>query len=203
MTKKQNKKITDKDLLNYKKANKLLKDMKDQKIYFPCIEGKNLNLVKKLKFYTKNQLNILHDYDLFNNNKDSKFNLKIWDKMIDLNSDCLEILELNKFALVQQKTDMDQLKHNNGYRSRYDRLNIYIQNVKFRSDYNGNHGSYNAYYIKNNKLNKITVKSLHCFSNKDRLYHKHGGNYSFTHDLSCDISRIVSSKYDFFNYTEI
>ena len=127
--------------------------MKDQKIYFPCIEGKNLNLVKKLKFYTKNQLNILHDYDLFNNNKDSKFNLKIWDKMIDLNSDCLEILELNKFALVQQKTDMDQLKHNNGYRSRYDRLNIYIQNVKFRSDYNGNHGSYNAYYIKNNKLN--------------------------------------------------
>ena len=80
MTKKQNKKITDKDLLNYKKANKLLKDMKDQKIYFPCIEGKNLNLVKKLKFYTKNQLNILHDYDLFNNNKDSKFNLKIWDK---------------------------------------------------------------------------------------------------------------------------
>ena len=139
------------------------------------------------------QLEISHNYEMYENNNISRFNDRIYNKMLDLNNDSNEILELNKFAKIENKKQMDN----------YNNKMLYIQCVKFRSDYNGNHGSFNTYYIQKNKLNRIFIKSLDSFSKTDNLYHKHGGNYSFQEDLKGNLSYIVSNDRYFFNYREL
>ena len=52
----------------YTKTQNILKDMADKKIYFPYVMGLNLDMVKKLKYYSKKQLVISHNYEMYENN---------------------------------------------------------------------------------------------------------------------------------------
>ena len=132
-------------------------------------------------------------------------NEKIWHELSLLKSSCDGCLEL----------------HNLPYHSM-----IYIQTLgDIRSDYNGNHGKYKAWYVKNGKLNNIFIPE---FMRQDRnhnwYYSRSGGNYSFTHDLNCEFSLVRKTTYEkmekenpkeygkdqnshrdygFFNYTEL
>ena len=132
-------------------------------------------------------------------------NEKIWHELSLLKSSCEGCLEL----------------HNLPYHSM-----IYIQTLgDIRSDYNGNHGKYKAWYVKNGKLNNIFIPE---FMRQDRnhnwYYSRSGGNYSFTHDLNCEFSLVRKTTYEkmekenpkeygkdqnshrdygFFNYTEL
>jgi len=164
-----------------KQIKKIQREMKKNEIYWPYLKGKNFHYVEQLNDLARKQLDLLHDYDTF----DIPENKKIWEFCIDLNNDCREMLELKEFAEIGINKE------------------LIIQEVKLTSNYTGLHGQYNAYYIENDELKRIFIRSISGFSDKTKHYHKHGGNYSFRHDLVCDISLIVSEKYDFFTYREI
>ena len=93
---------------------------------------------------------------------------------------------------------------------------IYIQEVSFSQTSTGNHGKYKAWYInKNNVLENISIPCLRSYNTKSHTYNKHGGNYSFIHDLVCEFSlmrkhdheklkdRNKGQDYDFFRYKEL
>ena len=161
-----------------KEIKKIFREMKQNKIYYPYFNGKNLKYAKRLKFLAKKQLDLSSEYDTYNN----EFNRKNWLYCLDILNDNREILELNEYSKTKNPK-------------------LIIQEIKRYNNYNGSHGSYNAYYIKNGQLHNIFIKSISGFRNGH--YTKHGGNYSFEHDLVCDFSKIINPKYDFFKYSEI
>ena len=61
---------------------------------------------------------------------------------------------------------------------------IYTQYLANRSDYNGNHGQITMHYADKNAIYPIR---LHCLGVKETkngfVYLRHGGNYSFEHDV--------------------
>ena len=161
-----------------KEIKKIFREMKQNKIYYPYFNGKNLKYAKRLKFLAKKQLDLSSEYDTYNN----EFNRKNWLYCLDILNDNREILELNEYSKTKNPK-------------------LIIQEIKRYNNYNGSHGSYNAYYIKNGQLCQISIKSINGFRNGH--YTKHGGNYNFEHDLVCDFSKIINPKYDFFKYSEI
>ena len=166
------------DLKYIKEIKKVFREMKQNKIYYPYFNGKNLKYAKRLKFLAKKQLDLSSEYDTYNN----EFNRKYWVYCLDLLNDNREILELNEYSKTKNPK-------------------LIIQQIKRYNNYNGSHGSYNAYYIKNNQMCKIFIKCIKGFRNGH--YTKSGGNYSFEHDLVCDFSKIINDKYDYFQYSEI
>jgi len=104
--------------------------------------------------------------DLFESNR------KLWDKVADFNHDFSILKELK--TMFENKT-LDR---------------IYTQYLSNRSDYNGNHGQITMsypYMEEASKQLRISQIRLHCLGVKETkngfVYLRHGGNYSFEHDV--------------------
>ena len=77
-----------------KEIKKIFREMKQNKIYYPYFNGKNLKYAKRLKFLAKNHLDLCRDYNTY----DHEFNRKYWVYCLDLLNDNREILELNEYS---------------------------------------------------------------------------------------------------------
>lgn len=69
---------------------------------------------------------------------------------------------------------------------------LYCVEKKFRSDYSGNHGSYDVYYIEDQDLVRVWMP-VHMKKQREGGYMwvRHGGNYGFTFDIVNEIGTIL------------
>lgn len=81
---------------------------------------------------------------------------------------------------------------------------IYTEYLSNRSDYNGNHGQITMSYPYQDDNGKLRISQirLHCLGVKETkngfVYLRHGGNYSFEHDVVSSLNYMLFDKSDGF-----
>lgn len=79
---------------------------------------------------------------------------------------------------------------------------LYFSSVRFSSDGNGNHESFDVYYVKDGELIKVwmpsLMKSQKGYNTSKYLWYCSGGNYSFTQDIAESISYQVHGEPNWF-----
>lgn len=103
-----------------------------------------------------------------------EINNKLWHEVIQFNHD-FDVCKELKSLFVEEKLKT-----------------IYTQYLSNRSDYNGNHGQITMQYGKDYQIHSIR---LHCIGIKETkngfVYLRHGGNYSFEHDVVTSLNYLL------------
>lgn len=138
-----------------------------------------------------------------------------WDSFLNDEAKRQEAKQLFTFETYQLYQDnqklwdlISELRHNiEGYeelKTLPKGTKLYFVSTSFRSDYNGNHESFNAYYIKDNELRRIHIPYLMKNSKGDykKVFKRNGGGYGFTFDIAYRISKLITNNKDDYHFKD-
>lgn len=122
-----------------------------------------LNEAFRVSFEVKDE----HGRALYERNK------KLWERVHRLQSDIGDLIELRKLPKGTK---------------------IYVNTVAHSSTYTGNHAQMTMSYVKDGELHDIRLWCLDMKETKNGfVYTRHGGGYSFSHDLVYTLGRFLHS----------
>lgn len=81
---------------------------------------------------------------------------------------------------------------------------LYMTSQSFRSDANGNHESFQVYYIKDNELVRVLIPCLmeNSKGNYNKTFKRNGGGYSFSFDIAYAISMLITDDKDGYHFKD-